>query len=93
MSDTPPNSRNLVNTVLIVMVGQVGCLSLVIILASVMGGLWLDQMFGTKPALTLLLLLAGIPISIVLMLFVARKTVDKIKSQSVAKPSGDNHLV
>jgi hypothetical protein len=49
------------NTLLIVMIGQVGCLTLVIILASVFGGLWLDNTFGTKPVFTLALLFAGIP--------------------------------
>ena len=64
------------------MVGQVGCLSLVIILLSVLGGLWLDNTLGTKPLFTLSLLLLGIPISVVLMLYVGRKTIEKIKSQS-----------
>ena len=53
---------------LIVMIGQVGCLTLVIILASVFGGLWLDNTFGTKPVFTLVLLFAGIPISVLVML-------------------------
>ena len=83
------NPRNVINTVLIVMVGQIGCLSLVIVLLSVLGGLWLDNTFGTKPLFTLVLLLAGIPLSVLLMVYVGRKTVAKIKSQSEAK---DNEL-
>ena len=72
----------MVNTLLIVMIGQVGCLTLVIILASLFGGLWLDNTFGTKPVFTLILLLAGIPISVLLMLYVARRTLDRMKPQS-----------
>jgi F0F1-type ATP synthase assembly protein I len=83
--ETNKNPRNIVNTLLIVMVGQVGCLSLVIILASVLGGIWLDKTFGTKPIFTLVLLLAGVPLSVLLMLYVARKTVAKIKSQPETK--------
>jgi F0F1-type ATP synthase assembly protein I len=83
--ETDKNPHNIVNTLLIVMVGQVGCLSLVIILASVLGGLWLDKTFGTKPTFTLVFLLAGVPLSVFLMLYVARKTIAKIKSQSDTK--------
>lgn len=64
------------------MIGQVGCLTLVVILASVFGGLWLDERFDTKPLFTLILLFAGIPLSVILMLVVARKTIAKIKSKS-----------
>jgi F0F1-type ATP synthase assembly protein I len=55
---------------------------LVIILASVFGGLWLDNMFGTKPVLTLALLFAGIPISVLVMLVVARRTLARLKEQA-----------
>lgn len=67
---------------LIVMVGQVGCLTLIIILASVFGGLWLDNTFGTKPVFTLVLLLAGIPLSVIMMLVVARRTLARLKEQA-----------
>jgi len=69
-------------TLLIVLVGQVGCLTLVIILASVMAGLWLDGYFHTKPWFTLALLLAGIPLSVLLMLQVARRTLSRLKRES-----------
>jgi F0F1-type ATP synthase assembly protein I len=83
----PPddNRRNTINTVLIVMVAQVGCLSLVIILLSVLGGLWLDNTLGTKPFFTLILLLAGVPISVLLMVTIGRRTAARIKSQPEAK--------
>ena len=82
MAQSDEGRRSIINTVLIVMVGQVGCISLVIILASVFGGLWLDKTFDTKPLFTLILLFAGIPLSVVLMLFVARRTVARIKSNA-----------
>jgi hypothetical protein len=82
MTQPSTTHRNIVNTVLIVMIGQVGCLSIVIIFLSVLGGLWLDNQLGTKPFLTLVLLFAGVPVSIFAMLFVARRTVAKIKAQA-----------
>lgn len=79
------NPRNIVGTVLIVMVGQVGCVSLAMILLSVLGGLWLDNTLGTKPLFTLLLLLAGVPLSVLVMVYIGRRTVARIKSQSETK--------
>ena len=82
MAQSEQNGRKILSTLLIVMIGQVGCLTLVIILASVFGGLWLDNMFGTKPVFTLALLFAGIPLSVLVMLVVARKTLARLKEQA-----------
>lgn len=82
MAQSGQKSRSILNTLLIVMIGQVGCLTLVIILASVFGGLWLDKTFGTKPVFTLALLFAGIPISVLVMLVVARRTLARLKEQA-----------
>jgi F0F1-type ATP synthase assembly protein I len=79
MARTEQKGRGILNTLLIVMIGQVGCLTLAVILASVFAGLWLDGIFGTKPVLTLVLLFAGIPLSVVLMLFVSRRTLARLK--------------
>ncbi|MDO8753094.1 MAG: AtpZ/AtpI family protein [Anaerolineales bacterium] len=81
MSQSDENRRNLVSTLLIVVIGQVGCLTLAVILASVFGGLWLDNMFGTKPVFTLVLLFAGIPLSVFLMLYVSRKSLARLKEK------------
>ena len=82
MAQSDPNRQKIFNTLLIVMVGQVGCLTLVIILVSVLGGLWLDETLGTKPLFTLILLFAGIPLSVILMLTTARKTLARLRSQA-----------
>lgn len=82
MAQSEKKGRSILNTLLIVMIGQVGCLTLIIILASVFGGLWLDRMFGTKPVFTLALLFAGIPVSVFVMLFVARRTLARLKEQA-----------
>jgi F0F1-type ATP synthase assembly protein I len=82
MAQSGQKGRSILNSLLIVMIGQVGCLTLVIILASVFGGLWLDRTFGTKPVFTLVLLLAGVPISVLVMLVVARRTLARLKDQA-----------
>ena len=82
MTQSEQKGRGILNTLLVVMVGQVGCLTLIIILASVFGGLWLDRTFGTKPVFTLVLLFAGIPVSVIVMLVVARRTLARLKEKA-----------
>ena len=82
MTQSEQKGRSALTTLLIVLIGQVGCLTLIIILASVFVGLWLDNMLGTKPVITLVLLFAGIPISVLVMLVVARRTLARIKAEA-----------
>ena len=82
MAQSGQKGRSILNSLLIVMIGQVGCLTLVIILASVFGGLWLDKTFGTKPVFTLVLLFAGVPVSVLVMLVVARRTLARLKDKA-----------
>jgi F0F1-type ATP synthase assembly protein I len=82
MAQSEQKGRSILTNLVIVLVGQVGCLTLVIILASVFGGLWLDKTFNTKPVFTLALLLAGIPVSVFVMLAVARRTLARLKEKA-----------
>jgi hypothetical protein len=66
----------------------VGCLTLIIVLAAVFGGLWLDRMLGTKPLLTVLLVLASAPVSLVLTFWVARRAISDMNPSP--KASGKN---
>jgi F0F1-type ATP synthase assembly protein I len=79
MTQSEQKGRTIFTNLLIVMIGQVGCLTLVIILAAVFAGLWLDQVFDTKPVFTLALLFAGIPVSVLVMLSVGRKTLARMQ--------------
>ena len=90
MAQSGQKGRGILNTLLVVMIGQVGCLTLIIILASVFGGLWLDRTFGTKPVFTLALLFAGIPVSLILMLLTARRTLARLKEEA-EKEKESNH--
>jgi F0F1-type ATP synthase assembly protein I len=75
----------MISNLLIVVIGQVGCLTLLVIMASVLGGLWLDKIFGTKPVITLVLLFAGIPLSVLLMLYASRKSLASWKEKYEAE--------
>jgi F0F1-type ATP synthase assembly protein I len=76
-SDKQNNTRNMVIAAL---TGQVGVLTLVIVLAAVFGGLALDNRYGTKPWFTVGLLVASIPVSIMTMVFLVRKAVSRVKT-------------
>ena len=60
-------------------VGQVGCLTLAIIGAAIIAGLWLDSRLGTKPLLTLVLVLGSIPLTLFLMFRVVLSLAPKIQ--------------
>jgi magnesium-transporting ATPase (P-type) len=74
--------RNILNVTLAIFAGQVGCVTLVIILAATFAGLWLDNRFNSGRSFTIGLLLVSIPISLVVMLFLARSVIAKIKTKT-----------
>lgn len=84
MSQTPkpkPDRKQYwLNLTLAGVAGQVGCLTLLIVLFAVFGGLWLDAYFQTRPAFTFGLLITSIPVSLLVMFFVVRFATSKIKA-------------
>lgn len=66
--------------------GQIGCVVPVIILASVLLGLWLDKTFGTGKIITLVMVLGSLPVSIYLTFRLAMRAVKEIK-QSMQPPA------
>ncbi|MHB0989412.1 MAG: AtpZ/AtpI family protein [Bellilinea sp.] len=78
----PSGKQKLLNLALASIAGQVGCLTLVIILGAVFLGLWLDSRLGTRPWWTIGLVLGSIPVSLVVMLFVVRLAVSKINTKT-----------
>lgn len=76
------------NITLAVVAGQVGCLTLVIIMAALFGGLWLDGQLGTRPMFTVVLMIISIPITLIVMVWVVRKATSRI--QSDATPDTDH---
>ncbi len=78
------------SVVLGAVVGQVGCLTLLIVLAALFGGIWLDNQFGTKPILTVLLMIASVPVTLVMMFWIVRKATARLqtKNQSSNQKTG-----
>ena len=91
---TPDSRKELFKTALISTAGSVGCFTVVIILGAILGGIWLDNHFGTKPTWTLTLALASIPLSVLVMVFIVRAIVKRIQpeleKESKKQPSEEN---
>lgn len=74
------------NLTLVAVAGQVGCLTLVIVLLALFGGLWLDNRLGTRPWFTVLLMLGSVPVTLIVMFKVVRLTTSRMKSDSNSIP-------
>jgi hypothetical protein len=85
-SSPPENSPWLAafNTKVLTVGGEVGCLTLIIVLVAVFGGIWLDKVLGTKPLFTVSLVLLSAPLSLVLTFWIAKRAVADVN----AKPAG-----
>lgn len=70
------------NVTLAAVAGQVGCLTLVIVLAALFGGLWLDGRFNTRPMFTVGLMVASVPVTLVLMFWVVRAATSRLQANS-----------
>jgi F0F1-type ATP synthase assembly protein I len=83
-SDQPERQRTqqAFNLTLAAVVGQVGCLTLVILLGAIFGGLWLDSRFDTRPLFTIGLTLVSIPVTLVAMLWVVRAATARLKDNN-----------
>jgi F0F1-type ATP synthase assembly protein I len=80
-NNQPGKGQNqyLLNMTLGAVVSQVGCLTALVIIGALLAGLWLDNLLGTKPQLTIVLLLASAPLTLIGMVWIVRKTTARIK--------------
>jgi F0F1-type ATP synthase assembly protein I len=96
MSQRPDQQQNKkqywLNLTLAGAAGQVGCVTLVIVLGAVFLGLWLDARFQTRPAFTIGLLLVSIPVSLLIMLYIVRVVTSKIKAGPPSTEASDEEV-
>lgn len=66
---TPDKNRaeQALKMALVGVIGQVGCLTLLIISVALFAGLWLDNQFQTRPLFALVFILASVPLTLYLM--------------------------
>lgn len=75
-----PNQRQKrINLALAAVVGQVGCITLLIVVGAVFLGLWLDSLWGTKPWALVVSVVLSIPASLASMFAIVRAVLKKIK--------------
>lgn len=67
------------NLTLASVTGLVGCLTMVIIVAALILGLWLDKNFDTKPLFTLILIIGSVPVTLVVMFMVVNSATKRMK--------------
>ena len=77
------------NTKALTVGGEVGCLTLIIVILSVFGGIWLDRILGTKPLFTISLVLLSAPISLVLTYWIAKRAVRDINPPQTTQAKPD----
>ena len=66
-------------------VGQVGCLVLLVILGTLLLGLALDEAFGTRPAFVFVMLLVSVPINLASLFFYTRYKTKQLQSAAKQK--------
>lgn len=65
--------------------GQIGCVTLIVVLVAAFGGIWLDRVFGTKPVFTIVLILGAAPFSLYLTYVMAVQALRKVNLPKSAK--------
>ena len=85
--DQPARNRVQVvfNLTLAAVAGQVGCVTLLIILAALFGGLWLDNHLNSRPLFTVILMIGSVPVTLVAMFWVVRTATSRLTSTSERK--------
>jgi hypothetical protein len=59
--------------------GQVGCLTFLIVILSLVAGLWLDRVLDTRPLFTILLVLGSAPLALFITFRVAVRAAGSIR--------------
>ena len=75
------SNQSVFSWTLAVIVGQVGCVTLVIIFAALFLGIWLDNLLSTKPIFTVGLIVASIPVTMVAMILIVRATTSRFTQE------------
>jgi formate hydrogenlyase subunit 4 len=70
------------NLALAAVAGQVGCVTLIIVVVALLAGLWLDNRFSTNHIFLALLLIASVPITVVIMLWIVKSVTARITPSS-----------
>src|SRR3990170_5031878 len=76
----PRQDQASLSVALVSLIGQSGCVSLVIIAGALVAGMRLDSQFGSKPLFTLLLVLGSVPVTLYLMVRILSSGLARLQS-------------
>lgn len=82
-------SENALKMAIAGVVGQVGCLTLVIITIALIVGLWLDNQLQTRPLFTLIFILGSIPVTLYLMVRLVLAVAPKLEMSTTGGVQSD----
>ena len=66
------------NLTLAAVTSLVGCVTVVITIAALFLGLWLDAQFGTRPRYTVVITVASLPVTLITMFVITRWTTSRM---------------
>ena len=82
----PDRKQHVLNLTLAGFAGQVGFITLAIVVGALLLGLWADNNLGTRPLFLIVSLLASVPVTLFVMFRVALGFVNRIKPGEPAQP-------
>ena len=74
--------RYSLNLALAAIAGQVGCVTIIIVLVALLAGLWLDNRYNTSPIFLATLMIASVPVTVIIMLWIVKSVTARIKPSS-----------
>jgi F0F1-type ATP synthase assembly protein I len=81
-SEKAKSKQKILNLSLLFTTALVGLSTLAIILVALFLGIWLDKQYASEPAFTMGLLLASIPVSLLVMIFIVKALINKFRKMS-----------
>ena len=78
------------NLTLAAVTGQVGCLTVIIILVAFFAGRWLDNQFNSDALFTVILMVASVPVTLFVMFWVVRSITSRFAKPSEVKNSKED---
>ncbi len=75
---TTNKGRKALNLTLAAVTSLVGCITVVITIAALLLGLWLDARYGTRPRYTVVITIASLPVTLIVMFVVTRWTTSRM---------------
>jgi F0F1-type ATP synthase assembly protein I len=68
------------NLALAGVLSQIGCMTAIIAVAALLGGLWVDSRFNTRPVFAVVFLLLSVPVNVYILVRMAQSTAAQFQS-------------